>query len=97
MINAVIYARTSPDCSMAAAGQIDRLKAIAAQQGWTVSKIFVDRPMPTKKGRERRPGEDALRAAIQGGGVQKVLLGSIDRLGRSLVEFGRVVGDVPHC
>jgi DNA invertase Pin-like site-specific DNA recombinase len=88
MINVFIYGRTSPDCSVPAEVQVERLKAVdAADHGWTVSKIFVDRPMPTKKGRERRPGEDALRAAIQGGGVQKVLLWSIDRIARSLVDL----------
>ena len=87
MINAVIYARTSLDCPMAAEGQIERLNAVAGEHGWKVSKIFVDRPMPAKKGCERRAGEDALRASIQDGGVKKVLLWSIDRLGRSLVEL----------
>ena len=88
MIDAVIYARTSPDCPMSAEAQIERLKAVAKEHGWTVSKIFVDRPTPTKKkGRERRPGEDGLRAAVQGGGIQMVLLWSIDRVGRSLVEL----------
>jgi DNA invertase Pin-like site-specific DNA recombinase len=95
MINAVIYARTSPDCPASAEGQIERLKAVAAERGWAVSKIFVDRPTPAKKtGRERRPGENELRAAIQRGGVQKLLLLSIDRVGRSLVEL---VGLLEMC
>lgn len=95
MINAVIYARTSPDCPMSAEGQIERLKGVATEHGWTVSKIFVDRSTPAKtKGRERRAGEDGLRAAIQVGGTQKVLLWSIDRVGRSLVEL---VGFLEMC
>jgi DNA invertase Pin-like site-specific DNA recombinase len=94
MMDVFIYARTSPDCSVPAEGQAERLTAVAADHGLSVSKIFVDRPMPTKKGRERRPGEDALRAAIQCGGVEKVLLWSIDRIGRSLVEL---VGFLEMC
>jgi DNA invertase Pin-like site-specific DNA recombinase len=94
MINAVIYARTSPDCPVPAEGQVERLRAFAAENGFAVTKIFVDRPVPAKKGRERRPGEDALRTAIHGGGVQNVLLWSIDRLGRSLAEL---VGFLEMC
>jgi DNA invertase Pin-like site-specific DNA recombinase len=95
MIDAVIYARSSPDCPMSAEDQIERLKAAAMEHGWTVSKIFVDRPTPAKKkGRERRSGEDGLRAAVQGAGIQKVLLWSVDRVGRSLVEL---VGLLEMC
>src|SRR5271168_2034930 len=87
LINAVIYARTSPDCPLAADDQIDRLKTVAADHGWTVTKVFGDRPMPVKKGRERRPGEDAMLDTIRRGEVQKVLIWSIDRVGRSLVDL----------
>ena len=89
-INALIYARTSPDCAVSAEDQIEVLKAVAADHGWTVKMIFADRPMPIRKGRERRPGEDAMLDMIRRGEVQKVLLWSIDRVGRSLtalVEF----------
>jgi DNA invertase Pin-like site-specific DNA recombinase len=94
MINVVIYTRTSPDCPASAETQIEALKAIAADCGWTVSQIFSDRPMPVKKGRERRPGEDAMLNMIRGGDVQKVLLWSVDRVGRSLVEL---VGFMEMC
>jgi DNA invertase Pin-like site-specific DNA recombinase len=73
MIDAVIYARSSPDCPMSAEDQIERLKAAAMEHGWTVSKIFVDRPTPAKK---------------------KVVLWSVDRVGRSLVEL---VGLLEMC
>jgi DNA invertase Pin-like site-specific DNA recombinase len=94
MINAVIYVRTSPDCPVSTEDQIEVLNTIAADRGWTVSQIFSDRPMPVKKGKERRPGEDGLLDMIRGGGVQKVLLWSVDRVGRSLVEL---VGFMEMC
>ena len=87
LINTVIYARSSPDCPVSAEDQIDRLKTIAIEREWTVRMTFGDRPMPIRKGRERRPGEDALLAVIRRGEVQKVLVWSIDRLGRSLVDL----------
>jgi DNA invertase Pin-like site-specific DNA recombinase len=87
MTVAVIYARTSPDCPVSAEEQIARLKAVATENGWIVAGVFSDRPMPVRKGRERRPGEDGLLNIVKGGGVQKVLLWSIDRIGRTLVEL----------
>ena len=92
--SALIYARTSPDCPISAEDQIEGLKAVADQNGWTVIKIFSDRPMPMKKGKERRPGEDALLEMVKTGDVQKVLLWSIDRVGRSLVKL---VGIIEMC
>jgi DNA invertase Pin-like site-specific DNA recombinase len=84
-INAAIYARTSPDCLLSAGEQIERLKIVAANHGWTVGKVFIDRPAMTKK--DRRPGEMALIEAIRSGGVEKVLIHGIDRIGRSLVDL----------
>jgi len=65
----------------------EHLRTVAADHGWTVTKVFHDRPMPVRKGREKRPGEAVLLDAIRGGGVQKVLLWSVDRVGRSLVDL----------
>jgi len=84
---AVIYARTSPDCPVSADGQIETLKAVATDHGWTVSKIFIDRPTSLRKVRDQRPGEADLLAAIKDGDVQRVLIFGVDRIGKSLVEF----------
>ena len=94
LINAIIYARSSPDCSVSAEDQIEVLKAVAADHGWTVTKVFSDRPMPVKKGREKRPGESALLDTIRRGEVQKVIMWSVDRVGRSLPEL---VGFLDVC
>jgi DNA invertase Pin-like site-specific DNA recombinase len=102
LMNAAIYARTSPDCPLSAEDQIECLKTIADQQGWTVTKVFTDRPMPMRKGKERRPGEAALLDTIRSGGVQRILVWSIDRVGRSLdelvefIETCRVADVGPH-
>ena len=93
-MNAAIYARTSPDCPISAADQIEHLKVVAAENGWTVTNVFTDRPMPVKKGKERRPGEAALLDTIRGGSVQKIPLWSVDRVGRSLVDL---VGFIETC
>lgn len=93
-VNVLIYARTSPDCLVSTETQIETLKAIAAENRWTVSQIFSDRPMPVRKGRERRPGEDAMLDMVKTGGVQKALIYGIDRVGRSIVEL---VGFLETC
>jgi len=86
-INAIIYARSSTDCSSSAEDQIECLRAVAASRGWTIARVLSDRPMPLKRGREQRPGEAALLAAIRSSGVNRVLMYGIDRLGRSLSEL----------
>jgi DNA invertase Pin-like site-specific DNA recombinase len=67
----------------------EHLNAVAADRGWTVTKVFIDRPTTVRKGKERRPGDAALLDALHGGGVQKVLIFGIDRVGRSLDELVR--------
>jgi DNA invertase Pin-like site-specific DNA recombinase len=91
-LRAAIYARTSPDCPASAAEQIERLQAVARERGWTVVQAFIDRPATVKK--DRRPAEMALINAIRSGLVDKVLLWSIDRVGRSLVDL---VGFLETC
>ena len=86
-INAIIYARTSADCAVPAEEQVKVLQVVAVAQGWAVRKVFSDRPMPPKRGREQRPGEVALLSAIRSGRLKRVLLWSLDRVGRSLAEL----------
>jgi DNA invertase Pin-like site-specific DNA recombinase len=83
--NVAIYARTSPDCTVTAEDQVQHLKAIAADHGWTVASVFIDRLATVKK--DSRPGEAALLQAIRDGAVEKVLAYGIDRVGRSLVDL----------
>ena len=64
-INTIIYVRTSADCAVPAEEQVKVLRGVAVARGWTVSKVFHDRPMPPKRGREQRPGEVALLSAIR--------------------------------
>ena len=44
-----------PDCTVSAEDQIQHLKTVAADHGWTVMAVFTDRPATVKK--DRRPGE----------------------------------------
>ena len=80
-----IYGRTSPDCPLSADQQIEHLKAVATERGWAVVQAFTDRPATVKK--DRRPGELALINAIRSGGLEKVLIFGIDRVGRTLADL----------
>ena len=93
-ISAVIYARSSPDCALSAEDQAASLRTIAADNGWLVAKVLIDRPTTMNKGRDRRPGQMALLEAIRSGSVDRVMLNSIDRVGRTLAEL---VGFVEMC
>jgi DNA invertase Pin-like site-specific DNA recombinase len=86
-----IYARTSPDCQLSADEQIERLETIAAERGWTVGHVFTDRPTTVRKGQDRRPGEQALVEAIQSQSIEQVLIWSVCRIGKSLVELIRIL------
>src|SRR5690348_4281347 len=87
MMRTAIYARSSPDCSLSVDQQIHELKRIAAERGWTVEHVFTDHPTSVKKGQDRRPGETALIDAIQSGAVERVLIWSVCRVGKSLTEL----------
>jgi DNA invertase Pin-like site-specific DNA recombinase len=70
---------------MSAEEQIAHLTTVASERGWTVVKVFTDRPATVKK--DRRPGELALIDAIRSGDVGRVLIFGIDRVGRSLTDL----------
>ena len=92
-MNTIIYARSSPDCALSAEDQAANLRTVAAERGWTVTRVFIDRPI-MKKGRDWRPAQTALIEAIRSGSVERVMLYGIDRVGRTLVEL---VGFVEMC
>ena len=94
MKRVAIYARSSPDCPLTADEQISQLSEVAAEHGWTVAYVFTDRPTSVKKGQDRRPGELALTGAIQSGEIDRVLIWSVCRIGKSLIDL---VGFIETC
>ena len=87
MKRVAIYARSSPDCPLTADEQIKRLTTLAIERGWTVAHVFADRPTAVRKGQDRRSGELSLIEAIRSRSIERILIWSIDRIGRSLVEL----------
>ena len=86
-MSVAIYTRSSLDCPLTADEQVERLRTIAENRGWIVKQVFLDEPTSIRKGVDRRPGEVALLRAIQSGVIDRALVWSIDRIGRSLAEL----------
>jgi DNA invertase Pin-like site-specific DNA recombinase len=87
MKRVAIYARSSPDCPVSADEQIERLRVVAIERRWTVAHVFADRPTAVKKGQDRRSGELALVEAIRSGAIDRVLIWSVCRIGKSLIDL----------
>ena len=49
-LSAVIYARSSSDYPLSAEEQAANLRTVAADHGWMVAKVFIDRPTMSKRG-----------------------------------------------
>lgn len=88
-VNAVIYARISRDREGAGLG-VDRQRKdceeLAARLGWTVVDTFTDNDISAFSGK-RRPGYDAMRAALESGRAQAVIAWHPDRLHRRPIEL----------
>jgi DNA invertase Pin-like site-specific DNA recombinase len=78
-----IYLRVST-MDQTTANQRRELEAVAERHGWTVVRIFEDAGISGAKGRDARPGLDAMMKAIARREIDLVMAWSVDRLGRSL-------------
>src|SRR5258705_2025585 len=63
------------------------LMAVAARSGWDVIKIYEDAGISGAKGRDKRPGLDAMLKAVNAREFDMVAAWSVDRLGRSLTDL----------
>jgi DNA invertase Pin-like site-specific DNA recombinase len=81
-----IYARVSTD-SQTVENQLQELQAVAQRNGWLVTAVFTDEGISGAKGRDKRPGYDALLKGIARKDFDMVAAWSVDRLGRSLPDL----------
>jgi DNA invertase Pin-like site-specific DNA recombinase len=63
------------------------LEAVAARSGWDVVKVYEDAGISGAKGRDKRPGLDAMLKAVNAKEFDMVAAWSVDRLGRSLTDL----------
>jgi len=78
-----IYARVSTD-GQSVDNQLRELAIVAERHGWEVVATYTDEGISGAKGRDSRPGYDALCGAVGRREVDMVAAWSVDRLGRSL-------------
>jgi DNA invertase Pin-like site-specific DNA recombinase len=63
------------------------LEAVAQRSGWKVVKVYEDAGISGAKGRDQRPGLDAMMKAVNAKEFDMVASWSVDRLGRSLTDL----------
>lgn len=81
-----LYCRVSTG-SQTVENQLLELKEVAERHGWEVVATFQDEAISGAKGREYRPGFDALCHAVTRKEFDMVAAWSVDRLGRSLMDL----------
>src|SRR5271154_4213775 len=86
MKKVAIYLRVSTD-SQTTDNQRRELEAVAARSGWKVVKVYEDAGISGAKGRDRRPGLDAMLKGVNAKEFDMVAAWSVDRLGRSLTDL----------
>jgi len=84
---AAIYARVSTRNGQTTENQLRELRAVAKRHGWKVVTTYTDDGVSGAKGRDKRPGLDALLTGVARREFEVVAAWSVDRLGRSLQDL----------
>ena len=88
-----IYSRVST-AQQTTENQRLELERVAAARGWNIVQTFNDEGISGAKGRDERPGLDALLKAASRRQFDLIAVWSIDRLGRSLQHLVTTVNDL---
>jgi DNA invertase Pin-like site-specific DNA recombinase len=81
-----LYLRVSTS-EQSTKNQRRELEAVAKRHGWQVVAVFEDAGISGAKGRNGRPGLDAMMKAVMRREIDMVAAWSVDRLGRSLTDL----------
>nr|WP_303704979.1 recombinase family protein [Brevundimonas naejangsanensis] len=88
-----LYVRCSTD-QQTVENQVRILTEVAQRSGWTIVRVFEDQAISGAKGRDQRPGYDALLKAIHRREIDIVGAYAVDRLGRSLSDLVAFLSDI---
>ena len=88
-----LYVRCSTD-QQTVENQIRILTEVAKRSGWTIVRVFEDAGISGAKGRDQRPGYNALLKAIHRREVDIAAAYAVDRLGRSLTDLVAFLNDI---
>jgi DNA invertase Pin-like site-specific DNA recombinase len=92
-LRAALYLRVSTT-GQTVANQERELEAVAERNGWTIAHVFKDAGISGAKGRDKRPGLDALLKGVARREFDIVAAWSVDRLGRSLQDLVALLGEL---
>jgi DNA invertase Pin-like site-specific DNA recombinase len=81
-----IYLRVSTS-KQETSNQRRELEAVAKRSGWEIVKVYEDAGISGAKGRDGRPGLDAMLKGVNAKEFELVATWSVDRLGRSLTDL----------
>src|SRR6202140_4945140 len=70
------------------------LEAVAERSDWKVVKVYEDAGISGAKGRDQRPGLDAMMKAVNAREFDMVATWSVDRLGRSLTDLLNILQEL---
>src|SRR5215217_6696001 len=94
MKRVAIYARVSTDKAQTVENQLRQLNEVAVRLEWTVVAVFTDEGISGAKGRDQRPGYDALLKGVARKEFDLIAAWSVDRLGRSLQDLVGFLADI---
>ena len=86
LLRAALYLRVSTT-GQTVDNQRLELEAAAAHRGWTIVAEYVDAGVSGAKGRDNRPGLDAVLKDAVRGKFDVVMSWAVDRMGRSLIDL----------
>jgi DNA invertase Pin-like site-specific DNA recombinase len=93
---AAIYTRVSTD-GQTVENQVRALRQIAERRGWTIVENYSDAGISGSKGRDKRPGLNAMLNDAKRRKFDVVMAWAIDRLGRSLVDLLGTIQELEAC
>ena len=85
---------STADKNQTVENQLRDLLTVAERQGWEVVATFTDEGISGVKGRDRRPGYDALLKGVARRDFDQIMAWSVDRLGRSLPDLVAFLNDI---
>ena len=89
-----LYLRVSTDKNQTVENQRRVLLKVAERLGWVIVGEFADEGVSGAKGRDKRPGFDALLKGVARREFDLVAAWSVDRLGRSLQDLVGFLSDI---
>ena len=90
---AALYLRVSTD-GQTVDNQRLALEAVCEQRGWQMVQVYADNGISGAKGRNQRPGLDALLKDASRGRFDVVMAWALDRLSRSLLDLLDTLGEL---